>query len=118
VLTLASFNSQDGTITWAGVGSIEGVLFRAEGKPGLADEYVLLQGGVVGLQLPPPRAVVISVTRGDTLLIATDGIRSSFAEGLPLAEAPQQLADRILARDFKGTDDALVLVARYQGGAV
>jgi hypothetical protein len=76
---------------------------------------VLLHGGVVGLQLPPLRAFVIPVSLGDTLILATDGIRSGFAEGLPPEEPPQQLADRILARDAKGTDDALVLVVRYLG---
>jgi hypothetical protein len=77
---------------------------------------VLLQGGVVGLHLPALRGVVLPVAPGDTLLLATDGVRSGFASGLRLEEAPQQLADRILARDAKGTDDALVLVARYRGG--
>jgi hypothetical protein len=48
--------------------------------------------------------------------MATDGVRPGFAEGLPLKEPPQQLAERILARDGKGTDDALVLVARVLGG--
>jgi hypothetical protein len=53
--------------------------------------------------------------RGDTLIFATDGIREGFTEGLALSDPPQQLADRILARYTKGTDDALVLVARHAG---
>ena len=51
-----------------------------------------------------------------TLIFATDGIRGGFAEGLPTDATPQELADHILARHGKGTDDALVLVARYAGG--
>lgn len=117
VLTLASFNALDETITWVGVGNVEGVLLRPDVKGGPARDYVLLHGGVVGLQLPPLRAFVIPVVPGDTLILATDGIRNGFAEGLPLERSPQQLADHILARDFRGTDDALVLVARYRGGA-
>jgi hypothetical protein len=113
-LALASFSALAGTITWVGVGSVEGVLLRA-GAP--AREDLVLQAGVVGLLLPPLRDVVIPVARGDTLILATDGIRAGFAEGLSLEGPPQQLADRILARDGKGTDDALVLVARYVGGA-
>jgi hypothetical protein len=117
VLTLASFNARDGTITWVGVGNVEGVLLRADVKAGPARDYVLLHGGVVGLQLPPLRGFVIPVSLGDTLIIATDGIRSGFAEGMPQQGSPQQMADYILARNFKGTDDALVLVARYRGSA-
>jgi negative regulator of sigma-B (phosphoserine phosphatase) len=116
VLTLASFNAADGTMTWVGVGNVEGVLIHAEEALGQGRDYVLLHGGVVGHQLPPLRAFVIPVARGDTLVLATDGIRPGFAEGLPPADPPQHLADRILARDFRGTDDALVVVARYQGG--
>jgi hypothetical protein len=110
-LTLASFRA-DGTLAWAGVGAVEGVLLRA----GPGREYVLLQGGVVGLQLPAVRELVLPVAAGDTLVLATDGVRGGFAEGLTADGTPQQLADRVLARDFKGTDDALVLVARYTGG--
>jgi hypothetical protein len=115
VLTLASFNALDETITWVGVGSVEGVLLRAAGKTGSAHEEVVVYGGIVGLQLPPVRCAVTPVAPGDTLVLATDGIRSAFAEGLPLHDSPQRLADSILARDVKGTDDALVLVARYLG---
>jgi hypothetical protein len=118
VMTLASFNALDGTITWIGVGNVEGVLLRAEVQEGPVREYVLLHGGVVGAHLPALRGFVLSVTPGDTLVVATDGIRSGYAEGLRLEESPQQLADRILERDAKGTDDALVLVARYLGGAL
>jgi hypothetical protein len=117
VLTLASFKPLDGTITWAGVGNVEGVLLRADAKGGPARDYVLLLGGVVGLQLPPLRGFVIPVFPGDTLILATDGIRSGFAERLPLENSPQQIAEHVLSRDAKGTDDALVLVARYRGGS-
>jgi phosphoserine phosphatase RsbX len=116
-LTLASFNELDGTVTWLGVGNVDGVVLRAQPQAAPTRDYVLLHGGVVGLQLPPLRAFILPVAPGDTLIMATDGVRPGFAEGLPLKEPPQQLADRILARDGKGTDDALVLVARYLGGS-
>lgn len=115
VMTLATFHEIDGTITWTGVGNVEAVLIRAEGQPNPPREYVLLHGGVVGNRLPPLRAFVLPVGPGDTLIMATDGIRSGFAEGLTAHDSPQRLAARILAHDAKGTDDALVLVARYQG---
>jgi hypothetical protein len=55
--------------------------------------------------------------RGDTLVFATDGVRREFTQRLALGDGPQQLADRILGQYAKGTDDALVLVARYVGEA-
>ena len=52
----------------------------------------------------------------EAALTATDGIGAGgFTEGLVRSDSPQQIADRILKRHFKGTDDALVLVVRYVG---
>src|SRR5216684_479705 len=76
-------------------------------------EYLSLRGGVVGDQLPRLDASVIPVTRGDTLILASDGVRGDFVGSLRLGESPQRVADRILAEFAPGTDDALVLVARY-----
>jgi hypothetical protein len=116
VLTVASFNASDGMMTWVGVGSVEGVLLRAGDGVTPAREEVVLYGGVVGLLLPPLRGFATRVAPGDRLVLATDGVRSGVADGLRREESPQALADHILAHGAKGTDDALVLVARYQGG--
>ncbi len=111
VMSVASFNARDNTMTWMGVGNVEGVLLRA----GARRETIMLRGGVVGYSLPPLRASVVAVGQGDTLILVTDGIRGAFAEGLDLAGSPQQIADGILSRHGKQTDDALALVARYRG---
>src|SRR5256885_9620476 len=42
----------------------------------------------------------------DTLIMATDGIRSGFATRLATESSPQEIAESILARFAKGTDDA------------
>jgi hypothetical protein len=116
VMTLASLHVLENTVAWIGVGNVEGRLLRADPSSSHPAESVLLRGGVVGHQLPPLQASVLSVAPGDMLVFATDGVRSAFVEGIWLKEAPHSLADRLLARYFKGTDDALVLVARYLGG--
>lgn len=114
VMSLASINALDEMLTWLGVGNIESVLVRTDVNAP-AREWLLLRGGVVGYRLPPLKASVLSIKPGDTLILATDGIRGGFAEDLDLSDAPQQIADRILDRFAKGTDDALVLVVRYIG---
>ncbi len=119
VMSLASFNGQDNTMAWLGVGNVEGVLFRADAKAIPPHEAILLRGGTVGYRLPPLRASVLPVAPGDTLIFVTDGIHSSFAGDLALAassHAPQQIADDILSRHGRQTDDALVLAVRYRGG--
>jgi len=117
VISLAAFNAVDETMTWVGVGNVEGVLLRADPTVDPRYESLLLRSGVVGSRLPLLHASIVPVMRGDTLIFATDGIRSEFTRCLALGNGPQQLADRILGQYAKGTDDALVLVARYVGEA-
>lgn len=114
VMSVASFNADDSTVTWLGVGNVEGVLLHRDPYGTLTQEVLPLRGGVVGDQLPSLIASIVPVVKGDTLVFTTDGIRSGFVEGLK-ADTVQATAEAILARFARGTDDALVLVARYTG---
>jgi len=98
------------------VGSVAGVLQRVAPFGSPASETLLLRPGIVGSHLPPLSTSAYAVNPGDTLILATDGVRHGFAEDLLRAVPSQRAADRILARYARGTDDALVLVARYLGG--
>ena len=69
----------------------------------------------MGDKLPPLYAGVVPVNPGDLLILATDGIAAGFETELHLAQSPGRIADAILNRHFKGTDDALVFVGRYLG---
>lgn len=117
VMTLASLHALEGTLTWLGVGNVEGRLLRAEPGTGHPKESVLLRSGLVGYQLPVLQASVVPLSAGDVVIFATDGIRPGFAEGINLKESPKHIAEHILNRYFNGTDDALVLVTRYLGMA-
>jgi len=112
-MSLASFDWPSHRMTWLGVGNVAGVLvphtFRAEA----AARQLLVRGGVVGGDLPDLRPTVIALAPGDTLIIATDGIREQFADDLPDDLTPQPLAEHLFAHYAKSTDDALVLVVRY-----
>jgi len=80
-------------------------------------EQLLLRPGVVGQKLPVLQPVLLKVEPGDTLVLATDGIRSGFTAALTPGRSPRQLADGILAGHGRDEDDALVLVARLRGAA-
>jgi hypothetical protein len=116
-MSMAVFNATDRTMTWVGVGNVEGVLLRAD--PHIIPRYeaLLLRSGVVGARMPLADAAIVPVMRGDTLVFATDGVRSDFWHKMTAERQPQQMAACILEQYRKGTDDALVLVARYIGGA-
>ncbi|HSY18022.1 MAG TPA: SpoIIE family protein phosphatase [Candidatus Acidoferrales bacterium] len=115
VLTVAKLNTAEHTMTWLGVGNVEGRLLRAASGASHPRESVLLRGGLVGYQLPALQAGVIPLAAGDLLILATDGIHPAFEDGINLKETTRQIADKIMSRHFKGNDDALVLVVRYLG---
>ncbi|MBV9950281.1 MAG: SpoIIE family protein phosphatase [Myxococcales bacterium] len=110
VMSLASVDPGQSRVTWVGVGNVEGALLRPHAG---VVETIVLRGGVVGYQLPALRPEALSIRRGDTLVFVTDGVRADFRSGFPLERGPQEIADTILARHQKSTDDACVLVARY-----
>lgn len=117
-ISLARFDTQESTMTWVGVGNVDGVLLRTDLGRGARQEWLLVRPGVVGYYLPLVQPATLPVRPGDILCFATDGIHNSFAEALTTHGSPQEIADYILRQYGKGTDDALVLVARYLAGKV
>ncbi len=115
VLSLASFDTTHGLVTWAGVGDVEGVLLSASDPSRSGRQSLLLRNGVVGYQLPSLRETICPVATGDVLILATDGVSHAFAATVVNDRSPQAIADDIIANHGKLTDDALVLVARYLG---
>jgi phosphoserine phosphatase RsbX len=116
VMSLVALDSRSATIEWCGVGNIESVLLRADTtRPSVA---MITRGGVIGYRLPPLRVSTLSTSPGDVLVMVSDGIRSGFTETIDLECEPQVIADAVLARHGKGTDDALVLVARCPGASL
>ena len=115
VITLASFDGRRNVMSWVGVGNIEGTLVRAEPGAERERETVMLVGGVPGHKLPPLRSAELGVSPGDLLALSTDGIRQGYLELLTGGDPPNLMVERIMDQFGKGTDDALVLVARYLG---
>jgi hypothetical protein len=115
VMSLATFDLRHNLLTWLGIGNVQGTLRRFGFPADGTEELLLLRAGVVGSQLPPLRASVLRVVPGDLLVLATDGVKSGFAPEIASREAPRRVAQAILDHYNKRTDDALVLVARYQG---
>jgi negative regulator of sigma-B (phosphoserine phosphatase) len=74
-----------------------------------------MRAGVVGYQLPSLRVSSLPLDAGDVMVLATDGLRSDLAAEASPLKSPRANADHLFAWGHKGTDDALVLVARFQG---
>jgi negative regulator of sigma-B (phosphoserine phosphatase) len=113
-LSLASFRGEAGTMSWLGVGTVAGRLFRSGRIEDNADEFIVNFGGIVGDQLPELHATAVPVSAGDLLVFATDGIEPEFGDRLQQSGTAQEIADRLLREHRRGSDDALVVVARYR----
>lgn len=113
-ITLVAIDTATGTLEWVGAGNVAAALLQIEpfGLP--ATRELLVRGGACGASLPSTRALRLPMARGDTLVVATDGVHRAFISDIVGSEAPQHLADRLLARYGTTLDDALVAVARLR----
>src|SRR5258708_20036676 len=98
VMSLASIDPERGMMTWLGVGNVQGPLLRAGSNKPARQEPLLLRAGVVGLQLPSLQAAVLPISKDDTLIFATDGVRDDFTEVLSVLESPQRFTNNILKK--------------------
>jgi phosphoserine phosphatase RsbX len=111
-MSLAAFDTEHAMLTWIGVGNVEGSILHRDAQ--IPCDGLLLRNGVVGNHLPPLRSASLALRPGDILIMATDGVAAE-RELRVLDGDLDAVAKGILARGGKGTDDALVLVARYRG---
>lgn len=115
VMTLAWFDLDQATMQWTGVGNVEARLIRAAGREGVRYESPVVLGGVVGFNLPKVRMGTVDLQPGDTVVLATDGVEADYSASFAPGLSAQELADRVLSRHGKGSDDALAVVVRYLG---
>ena len=101
-MTLAWFDLVDESLSWTGVGNVEGRLVHASAGPRAPTEGALTKGGVVGYNLPSIRVTGTDLEDGDVMVLATDGIDSGFAQAIAAGGSAQDIADRILARARQG----------------
>jgi serine phosphatase RsbU (regulator of sigma subunit) len=113
-ITLVAIDTDAHSLEWVGAGNVVAALQQIEpfGLP--ATRELLVRAGAAGDSLPSTRTSRLPLARGDTLVIATDGVHPKFIDDISCSEPPQQLADRLLKRYATLQDDALMLVARLK----
>jgi hypothetical protein len=94
VMSLASYDALDRTLTWIGVGNAEGIVLRADRRADPSRQTLLLRGGVVGYQLPELHASVVAVSPGDTLVLAPTASRRFRLAPRPRRPAPPDRRSR------------------------
>jgi negative regulator of sigma-B (phosphoserine phosphatase) len=115
-MTLTQIDLDADLLRWMGVGNVTATL-AARAPSGMETRSsARLLGGIVGYQLPElPQPESISIRPGHLLVVASDGIAEDHVASIDFAASAAVIAERILSQYRKGTDDALVLVARHRG---
>jgi phosphoserine phosphatase RsbX len=115
VMSLAVVNAAEHTLTWLGVGNVACTLWRFEPHMGEVSEEMPGRPGVVGFRLPVLQPRVVPIAPGDMIVLATGGIRPDFEYWFTADQSPRVIAEHISSTYYKGMDDGLVMVARFQG---
>lgn len=114
-ISLAFLSSCGRGMIWLGVGSVEGRVLSGDPSATRPKGSLALGRGVAGHELPTVRTARLAVRPGDVLLLATDGIETTFADSPDISGSPRAISERILAGYGKADDDALVVAVRYLG---
>jgi phosphoserine phosphatase RsbX len=115
-MTLARVDFAASTLSWTGVGNVTADLV-AKVPTGLqVRSSARLTGGIVGYRMPEIRpAQVLPIRPGDLLVITTDGIAEDYLDHIDFASSAVVIAEGLLGKHAKKTDDAMVLAARHRG---
>ena len=116
-VALAYVSTSASTLTWLGVGNVEGRLITGDQRASSPSPNgsLRLHRGIVGHRLPAISTATVDIHRGDMLILSTDGITPGFEEALDVTGSSQLIAERVFAEQWTGADDGLVLVLRYLG---
>lgn len=115
-MTLARIDFAANTLTWAGIGNVTANLV-AKAPTGIEiRSSARLTGGIVGYRIPEIiPAQVVSIRPGDLIVISTDGIAEDYLDHIDFSAPAVAIAEGLLGKDAKETDDAMVLAARHRG---
>lgn len=115
-ITVVRIDFDTDILQWAGVGNVTGnLLARTPGgmSTGIS---VRLSAGIVGYRMPDVLSVGrVPVRPGNLVVLATDGVADGFVDTPNFGAPAAGVAQDMLGRFAKDTDDALVLVARHRG---
>ena len=115
-ITLARIDFEIGKLSWIGIGNVTADLVAKSAAGVQIRASALLSGGIVGYRIPHALAThQVSITPGDLLVIATDGILEDHVMGIDFAAPAMTIAEHILHAYSRESDDALVLTARHRG---
>jgi phosphoserine phosphatase RsbX len=117
-MTLARVDFDTGQLYWTGVGNVSANLVAKSASGIHVRSCARLAAGIVGYRIPEiSPAQVVPIRTGDLIVIASDGIAEDHLDHIDFAGSATAIAEHILSKHAKETDDALVLAARHRGAS-
>jgi serine phosphatase RsbU (regulator of sigma subunit) len=113
-MAVARLDPVRGELTYAGIGNIEAHLWQTDDRRERAISY----RGIVGAVLPTIRTFTLTLGADWTFIMHSDGVSARIDTEALKAHSPWEpdaLAEAILARYARASDDATVVVARPGG---
>lgn len=115
-MTLARIDFGAGKLIWTGVGNVTANLVAKAVSGVQIRSCARLTAGIIGYRIPEiTPAQQVPIRTGDLLVIASDGITDDHLDHIDFAGSATDIADLILSKHAKETDDTLVLAARHRG---
>jgi phosphoserine phosphatase RsbX len=117
-MTLARIDFAAGQVYWTGVGNVTANLVAKTASGIQVRSSARLAAGIVGYRIPEiSPAQVVPIRTGDLLVIASDGIAEDHLDHIDFAAPATVIAEQILGKHAKESDDAMVLAARHRGAS-
>jgi len=115
-MTLARVEFETGALSWVGIGNVAADLVAKHPTGFEVRSSALLAGGIVGYRMPQTLATSqVPIIPGDLLVISSDGIAEQHLDDIDFAAPATTIAEKLVGRYGRETDDALVLAARHRG---
>ena len=117
-MTLARVDFEAGQLCWTGVGNVTANLVAKAATGIQVRSSARLTAGIVGYRIPEiSPAQVVPIRTGDLLIITSDGIAEDHLNHIDFAAPATVIAEHILGKHAKESDDAMVLAARHRGAS-
>ncbi|AEV72268.1 Stage II sporulation protein E (SpoIIE) [Mycolicibacterium rhodesiae NBB3] len=115
-MTLARVDFRADALRWIGVGNVTADLVAKHPAGVAVRSSALLAAGIVGYRMPQTLSTnQVPITPGDLLIISSDGIDEHHLDSIDFAAHATTIAEQLVGRHGRETDDALVLAARHRG---
>ena len=106
-LALVSIDLFKGTLQWAAIGDIDGILIRSE--RGTANETLIQRGGILGLFQPIIHEQTHNFEEKDLIIFTSDGVKRGYRNEIRAGTSPKSAASLTMRKFARESDDSIVL---------